>query len=64
MFDGSEKGNLIEDWQGYIPRFNNMVIPARDNSHFFFDAIESWHKQSIWLNIFNSVNTASLVQTH
>lgn len=38
MFDGSEMENLIEDWLGYIPRLNNMVIPARDNCHFLFDA--------------------------
>lgn len=38
MFDGSEKGNLIEDSLGYIPRLNNMVIAARDKCHFFFDA--------------------------
>lgn len=38
MFDGSEKGNLIEDWLGYTSRLSNMVIPARDNCHFFFDA--------------------------
>lgn len=38
MFDGSEKGNLGEDWLGYIPRLNYIIIPARDNCHFFFDA--------------------------